>query len=67
MATQAASEHGLLADDLWLLGSPGVAGRSVADLTLAGPDARVMVVDADRDPILALRSGPQGCWGVAEP
>ncbi|UIZ91968.1 hypothetical protein JZY91_09835 [Corynebacterium sp. CNCTC7651] len=65
VATQAASEHGLLADDLWLLGSPGVAGRSVADLTLAGPDARVMVVDADRDPILALRSGPQGVLGAS--
>lgn len=65
VATQAAAERGLLADDLWLLGSPGVAGESVADLTLAGPDAQVYVVDADRDPILALRSGTRGVLGAS--
>lgn len=67
VATRAASRHGLLADDLWLLGSPGVDGRSVADLALAGPDAQVYVVDADKDPILHLRSGGYGVLGGASP
>lgn len=65
VATKAAHDVGLLADDLWLLGSPGVAGGSVEELTLAGPDARVYVVDADRDPIALLRSGPQGVLGAS--
>lgn len=64
VATRAASRDGLLADDLWLLGSAGVDGGSVADLTLAGPEARVFVVDADRDPILGLRAGGAGALGA---
>lgn len=67
VATRAASQHGLLADDLWLLGSPGVDGRSVDDLALAGPDSQVYVVDADEDPILHLRSGGYGVLGGASP
>lgn len=64
VATRAANRDGLLADDVWLLGSAGVDGESVADLTLAGPEARVFVVDADRDPILALRAGDAGTLGA---
>lgn len=65
VATQAAHEHGLLVDDLWLLGSGGVAGESVADLTLATPDAGVYVVDADDDPIRGVRSGTRGVLGTS--
>lgn len=64
VATRAAHEQGLLADDLWLLGSPGVDGESVADLTLAGPDSRVYVVDASRDPIRLLRIRDAGALGA---
>ena len=67
VATRAAQRSGLLADELWLLGSPGVYGESVNDLTLAGPDSQVFVVDADRDPILALRRGNQGVLGGSSP
>ena len=42
-------------------------GESVNDLTLAGPDSQVFVVDADRDPILALRRGNQGVLGGSSP
>lgn len=65
VATRAATEHGLLADDLWLLGSPGVAGTHADDLMLAGPEATVHVVDARRDPILLLRSGPTAAMGAS--
>lgn len=65
VATRAATEHGLLADDLWLLGSPGVAGTHADDLVLAGPEATVHVVDARRDPILLLRSGPNAAMGAS--
>jgi|GEM_PF-693892 len=67
VATRAAQHTGLLADELWLLGSPGVYGESVDDLTLAGPSSQVFVVDADRDPILSLRQGNQGVLGGSSP
>lgn len=63
VATKAAHEHGLIADDLWLLGSAGVDGEHVSELTLASPDASVYVVDSPTDPILLLRSGPSAALG----
>ena len=63
LATKAAHQHGLLADDLWILGSAGVSGEHVSKLTLAGPDATVHVVDSPEDPILLLRSGPTAAIG----
>lgn len=65
LATRAAHEHGLLVDDLWLLGSAGVAGNSVDDLTLAGPNSTVHVVDAHADPIRLLRHGPNAALGAS--
>lgn len=65
LATTAAHEHGLLADDLWLLGSPGVAGSNASELTLAGPDSTVHVVDASNDPIQLLRHGPTAALGAS--
>ena len=63
LATKAAHQHGLLADDLWILGSAGVSGEHVSKLTLAGPEATVHVVDSPEDPILLLRSGPTAALG----
>ena len=63
LATKAASTHGLLADDLWILGSAGVAASHASELTLAGPEATVHVVDSPTDPILLLRSGPSAALG----
>ena len=63
LATKAAHQHGLLADDLWILGSAGVSGEHVSKLTLAGPEATVHVVDSPEDPILLLRSGPTAAIG----
>mgnify|MGYP002714415771 FL=1 len=65
LATKTANDHGLLADDLWLLGSPGVAGEHSSELTLAGPDSTVHVVDSPTDPILLLRSGPSAALGAS--
>ena len=65
LPTRAATEGGLLVDDLWLVGSAGVAGQSVDDLTLAGPDSEVYVVDSPEDIILALRSGPAAALGAS--
>ena len=65
LATKTAKDHGLLADDLWLLGSPGVAGEHSSELTLAGPDSTVHVVDSPTDPILLLRSGPSAALGAS--
>lgn len=65
LATKAAAEHGLLADDLWLLGSPGVAGAHASDLSLAGEHSTVHVVDAHLDPILLLRHGPHAAVGTS--
>jgi len=63
LATKAAHQHGLLADDLWILGSAGVSGEHVSKLMLAGPEATVHVVDSPEDPILLLRSGPTAALG----
>ena len=63
LATKAAHQHGLLVDDLWILGSAGVSGEHVSELTLAGPEATVHVVDSPEDPILMLRSGPTAAIG----
>ena len=65
LATKAASTHGLLADDLWILGSAGVAASHASELTLAGPEATVHVVDSPTDPILLLRSGPSAALGAS--
>lgn len=56
VATRAAMDHGLFADELILAGSPGVPARSVEELTLIGTDTRVSVADSPTDPILTLRS-----------
>ncbi|MCT1414271.1 alpha/beta hydrolase family protein [Corynebacterium sanguinis] len=55
VATRAAQGPGLVVDDLWLLGSPGVGVPSVDKLELLGADPQVFVADADRDPITATR------------
>lgn len=65
VATEAAVHHGLLTDQLWLVGSAGVAGTHVSDLQLAGPDSRVVAVDSPDDPILWTRSGPQAVLGAS--
>lgn len=65
LATKAASTHSLLADDLWILGSAGVAASHASELTLAGPEATVHVVDSPTDPILLLRSGPSAALGAS--
>ncbi|OFT86591.1 alpha/beta hydrolase [Corynebacterium sp. HMSC29G08] len=67
VASRAAYEHGLLADDLWLLGSPGVDGRSVKDLTLRSPGSSVFVADASNDAILALRNDAFSLHGSTSP
>lgn len=65
VATEAAVHHGLLTDQLWLVGSAGVAGTHVSDLRLSGPDSRVVAVDSPEDPILWTRSGPQAVLGAS--
>lgn len=65
VATKAAHQHGLLADDLWLLGSAGVAGEHASQLVLAGPSATVHVVDSPTDPILLLRSRSSAALGAS--
>ena len=65
LATTAARDHGLIADDLWVLGSAGVAGEHVSELTLADEHATVHVVDSPQDPILLLRSGPSAVLGAS--
>lgn len=58
VATRAAMDHGLHADELVLAGSPGVPSKSVDELTLHSDNPRVSVADSPADPILATR-GPQ--------
>ncbi len=65
VATRAATGAGLYADDVWLLGSPGVPAGSVCDLTLLGDDPHVYVVDADSDPITLLRHGDRAVHGTS--
>ena len=65
VATRAATGADLYADDIWLLGSPGVPAGSVCDLTLLGEDPHVYVVDADSDPINLLRHGDRAVHGTS--
>lgn len=70
VASRAAYEHGLIADDLWLLGSPGVDGSCVDDLKLtgrAGRAPRVYAVDSSRDIIRTLRNGEVSLHGMRSP
>lgn len=57
-----AAEDGLFADELVLVGSPGVA--SISDLNLLSEDPHVTVADSPTDPILALRSPLVSAHGV---
>lgn len=63
----AAKEHGLIADDVWFLGSPGVHGESVDDLQLVGDNPRVYTVDASDDPIKYTRSDNSSLHGQHSP
>lgn len=65
VAAHAAGEPGLYADELWLLGSPGVPVRSAADMRLLGEDPAVFVVDADTDPITGLRYRDRAVHGYS--
>lgn len=65
VAARAALGPGLHVDDLWLLGSPGVAARSVETLQLVGENPRVFVADADRDPIRATRFRGEAVHGYS--
>lgn len=65
VAARAASEAGLYADDLWLLGSPGVPVASAAEMKLLGDAPEVFVVDADADPIGLLRFGDRAVHGTS--
>ena len=65
LATTAARDHGLIADDLWVLGSAGVAGEHVSELTLADDTSTVHIVDSPDDIILRLRSGPSAVLGAS--
>ncbi|SDS84391.1 alpha/beta hydrolase [Corynebacterium timonense] len=65
VAARAAGGPGLYADDLWLLGSPGVPVASTAEMTLLGDAPEVFVVDADSDPIGALRFGDRAVHGAS--
>lgn len=70
VASRAAYEHGLIADELWFLGSPGVDGHSVEDLKLTGQPGevpRVYAVDASRDIIKTLRNDEASLHGMHSP
>lgn len=56
VATRAAEEYGLFADELYIVGTPGINASHVDDLTLFGNDTKVSVADSPTDPILLLRS-----------
>ncbi len=62
VAARAAEEYGLFADQLYLVGSPGVGADSAEDLTLYSSQSpgvgqpEVTVADASSDPIRLLRS-----------
>ncbi|WKD58234.1 hypothetical protein CAPI_08535 [Corynebacterium capitovis DSM 44611] len=65
VAARAAAGPGLIADDVWLLGSPGVPVPSVEDMRLIGRSPRVFVADADADPIMYLRRDRFGVHGFS--
>ena len=56
VAARAAEEYGLFADELYIVGTPGVSASHVDDLTLFTDDPKVTVADSPTDPILLLRS-----------
>ena len=56
VAARAAEEHGIFADELYLVGSPGVSASHVSDLTLYGDEPKITVADSPTDPILLLRT-----------
>ncbi len=56
VAARAAEEYGLFADELYIVGTPGISASHVDDLTLYGDDTKVTVADSPTDPILLLRS-----------
>lgn len=56
VAARAAEEHGLFADQLFLVGSPGVSASHASDLTLYSENPKVNVADSPGDPIRMLRS-----------
>lgn len=56
VAARAAEEYGLFADQLFLVGSPGVSAAQASDLKLFGEDPKVTVADSPGDPIRLLRS-----------
>ncbi|WP_291313965.1 alpha/beta hydrolase [Corynebacterium sp. UBA2622] len=65
VATRAATEAGLWADDVWLLGSPGVPAHSACDYRLHGDNPQVYVVDGDSDPVTLLRRGGRAVHGTS--
>lgn len=70
VASRAAFQHGLVADDLWFLGSPGVDGNCVDDLQLTGrvgATPRVYAVDSSRDIIRTLRNDEVSLHGMHSP
>ena len=56
VAARAAEEYGLFADELYIVGTPGINASHVDDLTLFGNATKVSVADSPTDPILLLRS-----------
>lgn len=56
VAARAAEEYGLFADELYIVGTPGISASHVDDLTLFGDDTKVTVADSPTDPILLLRT-----------
>ncbi|WP_342318524.1 alpha/beta hydrolase [Corynebacterium mayonis] len=65
VAARAAKHQGLIADDLWLLGSPGVPVSHVDEMILLGDQPRVFVADSDRDLIRFLRNDKRGVHGFS--
>ncbi|WIM67448.1 alpha/beta hydrolase [Corynebacterium breve] len=66
VATESARAHGLFADNLVLMASPGVPAAHVSQLHLYGSSPRVTVVDAALDPIRVTR-GDHGAIHGANP
>lgn len=60
-AVRAAAEHGLWADNLVLMGSPGAPALNARSLQLHSSDPQVVVADTSNDPITLTR---QGYWAV---
>lgn len=56
VAARAAEEHGLFADELFLVGSPGVSASHANELTLFSENPKVTAADSPGDPIRLLRA-----------